>query len=130
MSEVIINYTDGYDEGGDYSWVDPEYAFDKVNDTYAVSAGIPADRGSNKLRGTSHDNVLSAGTITKVEIGLEGYLSTPLSTTKGKPIFSGVTLGSSKTLAIGTSDDDTIAWADITNDGEAPDPWTWADIDG
>ena len=129
MATVTYPYSNGTNPaGGSSTWTAANVpnAFNGVDDSYADCAG----GGSNDpLVGTSLQTVRSSGTITKVEIGYEGYISSGTCAAHLIALFGGSVAGSDHTIGnLPTSDTDTIYWADITIDTNAPSTWTWADI--
>ena len=100
-------------------------------------AGNP-DTYGNTLRFDTNDASSTDQVITKVEIGIEGYIDDYNATSYKyyvRPRFNG-TLGSqygpSSGDNFGTYEmlgfSDEIDYWDITNDGNAPSTWTWTDI--
>jgi len=74
------------------------------------------------------------GTIDKVEFRVVYGCSVTSDTLYCFPVFNGITEGSSYAIGIGSSPSAagvgprTGQWKNITNDGQAPGTWTWADI--
>jgi hypothetical protein len=130
-SDALGEYTaaDGFGVG----WADEDQAWDSTDDTYAYR-DIPfggEDDSANYLLASSTEASDQGGTITQVEIGLEGYAASNTVTAYLQPVFKGSATGSAYSIAgqnLGDSDDDSLEYADITQDPEAPAGWTWQDV--
>ncbi|MCK4540294.1 hypothetical protein KAU09_04030 [Candidatus Parcubacteria bacterium] len=128
-----------YDANGGSSvgtWVTPSYAWNSVNNDYAIR-DIPKKSASeeytNYLIADSNTATDLGYTINSVEIGLEAYMEDLQAdiTVYVQPYFGGTASGTSYGFAqsvLGTSDEDVAHYYDVTNDANAPSPWTWSDI--
>lgn len=120
-------------DGTGINWTDPGLAWDATDDTYAYR-DIPAggsDDSANYLLATSTEASGHGGTITQVEIGVEGYAASTTVSAYLAPVFEGAATGSAYQIsgeALGTTDDDSLNYADITLDSQAPAEWTWQDV--
>jgi hypothetical protein len=119
--------------GTNTGWVASTNAYNITNNTYA-NRNIPksgADDSTNIITGTAHQGAgTKYSTITKVEIGVEGYTADTLCQPRVVPVFSGTTPGSAYPISptFGLTDTDTPGFVDITLDAQAPINWTWTDI--
>jgi len=117
-------------QGTSTGWTDAGLAWDAADDTYAYR-DIPqggADDSANHLLATSTEAADQGGTITQVEMGLEGYAGSSSVSAYLAPVFGGAATGSAYHIDntnLGTSDDDSLDYVDITTDSQAPADWTW-----
>lgn len=126
MPVTTYNYTGGSDPAN--KWDTEANAWDGVDGTEAYY-DIPAqeDNENNRLEGETNSAPGSGGTITKVEIGVEcrsensGYVHGRI-----RPEFNGVAGASNDQWDVPTSE--ATRWYDVTNDANAPSPWSWADV--
>lgn len=122
-----------YNNGSSVNWTNPSYAWNSTDDTYAYRT-IPrrsANDSANYLQASANNATDIGGSITKVEIGVEGYTANTAVATNLIPRFYGVTIGSTYTITgatMGTSDGDTTKYVDITSDANASSTWTWEQI--
>lgn len=129
MAEVIYQYNAG---SWTAYWSDPQnpehtHTFDGIDDTYLVGASIDE---AKYIKGTGLPTVRSTGTITKVEIGYEGYAhktgTANPEVPSMRPIFGGSSNGDVHTMATMpqeiANEVDEIFWAEVTNDTNHP---TW-----
>ncbi len=125
---ATIKYNAGSEAGT--NWTDDSNAWNDTDGNYATRsiAKNTAFETTKWIKGTAHDNTVSSGTITKVEIGVEAKASGAGNCQlQLVPMFGGSTDGDThNTEELGTSDSTT--WFDITSDTNAPDPWTWTDV--
>ncbi len=130
-SDAISEYDT--DDGTSVNWINPTYAWDSTDDTYAAR-DIPrksVDDSANYLLATSSTATDLGYTITAVEIGVEGYVEGTTVSAYLVPIFGGSTAGSAYVISgttLGTVDSDNTYYVDITNDANAPATWTWNDV--
>ncbi len=119
--------------GSNVGWTDALYAWDNTDDTYAYR-DIPrksVDDSANYIQSYTNSSVDLGGDITSVEVGIEGYVEYTTVTAYITPYFNGSTAGTLYSIAgttLGTSDDDTTDYVDITTSSGAPTTWTWSDI--
>ncbi|MCK5538950.1 MAG: fibronectin type III domain-containing protein, partial [Bacteroidales bacterium] len=129
-SDAVVTYD--YDGGTSVNWNNPSNAWDSVDNTYA-SRDIPrrsVDDSANYLEANANSVPSLGYTINSVEIGIEAYVEDTAVSAYLTPVFNG-TSGTATTAAgtlLGTIDSGTTFYFDITNEGEAPGTWTWADI--
>lgn len=125
-----FDYTAGSSAG---VWTTAGNAWNSVNNNYAV-ATVPGntDDVNHYLKGTGH-NATGTGAITKVELGIEGFVSNvtrlfPML----RPVFNGTATGTAQDVAptFGTTDTDSTSWVDVTADAAGPGAggWTWTDL--
>jgi len=131
MGQYIYIYTNGNDPNN--AWVNDPNAWDGVDDTYATrSYSATEDNENNRLEGTANNAPGSGEQIAKVELGVEAFGDASLAGNmwnRVRPVFGGTILGNMYGALIPTYDPDSpYNWYDITNDPNAPSPWTWADI--
>ncbi|MEA3398235.1 MAG: fibronectin type III domain-containing protein, partial [Patescibacteria group bacterium] len=116
------------------SGTDPSYAWDKTQGTYA-GRDIPKKTGGgepdNYLQAEANDSYDLGNTIEKVEIGFESYCEdTGYVDVYLLPVFDGQA-GSTKMFGgtdLGTTDNNTIHWYDVTGVGYAPTTWYWSHV--
>ncbi|MCK4539743.1 fibronectin type III domain-containing protein [Candidatus Parcubacteria bacterium] len=121
--------------GTNVGWTNGPNGYDNIDDSYA-SRDIPRRSvldSANYLEGNANNAPSYTYVITKVEIGIEGYIESSNVTPYMIPRFNGSTNGSSYAVSGLTTSDptDTTYWAnEITNDVNGPgaDNWTWSDI--
>jgi len=123
-------------DGGSYSgFSNPGYAWDLIDGTHATFsyAKKGTDGPNNWLQGTL-PTISEIGTITKVEIGLEGYSELSNVNAVLVPYFGGSVQGSdyivSKTT-MGSNDSNQTFYMDITSDTARsgyPSTWTWSEV--
>jgi hypothetical protein len=129
-----ITETYYYTSGASDGWINPPFAWDNTNNTYAYRL-VPANSANdfaNYLQGTANNVATTSKTVLGVELGLEGYVKDPNNISyKVIPLFSGLNSGGTHTLAgslFGRTDSDNTFYTDITSDANAPSHWTWNDI--
>jgi hypothetical protein len=134
MGTYTYKYKNGSDQSG--VWTSPSKAWDRVNNTYAYR-NVPAGEGdeNKRLNGLSHDAPSSPPydptleQIDRVYIGVEGYNPDNRIWFRMRPVFGGSTPGTSwGGVDPPSSDNDTPQYYNVTNDGNAPSPWTWNDV--
>ncbi|MEA3398233.1 MAG: hypothetical protein U9R06_00620 [Patescibacteria group bacterium] len=121
--------------GSATGWTDFSYAWDNGVNTYATRV-VPRKTGSggepaNYIRSSTSTARNLNGDITQVEIGLEGRVENANASFWVQPYFNGSTAGAALALALGTTDDNSGHYVDITNDTARlnyPDDWTWQEI--
>jgi hypothetical protein len=128
---LVYDYTQGSDPNN--TWNNEQNAWDRVNNTYAYrTAAAGENNEANRIEGTVHNapssNPNPEEEIVKVEIGAEGYDASGSLRFQMRPVFGGVLGASIYSVDPLGADDDTTRYVDITNDGNAPSPWTWGDI--
>lgn len=122
----VINATGGTS----VNWTNAARAWDSVNNLYA-SRDIPsggANDSANYLDATSNGAVDLGGTITQVEIGIEGYVERTTVSAWLRPVLNGTATGSAQQIlgtTLGTSDSGTTYYVDVTS---ASSSWTWSSI--
>ena len=122
MSEIILNYTSGTTEERIAEWQNPDYAWDKNDANYATSySGVFLPCAL--LVGQNHDNIITSGNISKVEIGIKGVVSAAASPHLYAR-FNGATDSVLFHINCLQTSEQTL-WLDITNDANAPTPWNW-----
>lgn len=117
------------------NWTNPDNAVDSTDDTYARKS-IPAksrDDSANYLQATANDSSAVDATISKVEIGVEGYVQRTNTDVLIIPRFGGTTNGSTYTITgvlLTTTDTDATFYQDVTSDAAGPGAlnWAWSDI--
>ncbi len=122
--------------GTHQNWTNPGYGWDLTDNTYAtrILPKFSADDSANYLLATSTNASSLVGTISKVEIGVEGYVETNNIITYLVPVFNGTTDGSGtypiSAANMGTADDNASDYVDITGDPNGPGAsnWTWSDV--
>jgi len=131
MGTHVYDYIQGVDEK--LAWTNPQNAFDQIDDTYASrTSPTGAAPDDNPLRGTLHNAPATQpeiGSIAKVELGLEAYVTNPLLSIQLQGVV-GEVYGIWWGVDFPTADDDRTRWKDITDDPylEPIFPWTWDDI--
>ncbi len=116
--------------GSNVGWTNATRAWDSVNNQYA-SRDIPpngANDSANYLKATANNAVDLGGTITQVEIGVEGYVERTSVSAWLRPLLNGTATGTAQRIpgtSLGTSDSGTTFYVDITS---ASPTWTWANI--
>jgi hypothetical protein len=133
-SSVVYVFNNGTHSS---NWTSPANAFDGTNNTHA-NKSIPRqsqDDSGNYLVGTTSTAVNLGNAITRIELGVEGYIQRNAAnmTVNVRPVFEGSTLGSAYGISgsnLGLTDNNTTFYADITNDGAKSNPgsWTWSEI--
>ena len=117
-------------------WTNPSSAWDNGTDTYA-SRDIPKKTGTgeptNYLEATANSSIDIGGTVSTVEIGVEGYVEGTSVTTYLVPYFNGSTAGTTYNITgatVGTTDDNATDYVDITTSANGPGSgnWAWSDI--
>jgi hypothetical protein len=131
VAVLVYDYTQGSDPNA--TWNNEQNAWDQVNNTYASrSAAAGENNEANRIEGTGHNapplNPVPDEEIVKVEIGVEGYDASGSLRFQMRPVFGGVAGASVYAVDPPGSDGDTTQYVDVTNDGNAPSPWTWDDI--
>ncbi len=120
-----------FNAGTSVYWTNDTYSWDNTDDTYAYR-DIPrrsADDSANYLEGNANGVPSNAYVITDVEIGVEGYFEDTDITVYALPRFGGTTNGSSYSISgFTTTDTDTVFWASVFSDANAPSTWTWSDV--
>jgi len=122
-----------YNAQSNVNWTNGANAVDSNTGTFATRT-IPnnsADDSANYLLGSAMPVVTNLGTIKKVELGFEGKANVSSSlTAKCIPIFDGIDTGDIFILPISgyLTTSDNIYWIDITTGTNAPETWTWDDI--
>lgn len=126
LKEMIIKYNNGTQTGSDAVWSNPSYAWDD-NDSNRASCLAPGSMGdTNSLWGTAHDSTGTNEIITKVEIGIATYQDSGTFVAMIQAGFNGGATGSEEFSVVRTVE--SITYHDVTNDYNAPNPWTWTDI--
>lgn len=116
--------------GTSVNWTNPGNAWDPTNNTYA-SRDIPkngADDSANYLKATANGASDLGAPITKVEIGVEGYVQRTDTSVYLAPILDGTATGSAQLVSgasLGTIDSDNTFYVDVTS---ATSSWTWTDV--
>lgn len=107
-------------------------AWDQVNNTYAtravVGAGCLPDERLSYIESTANNASSYGGVITKVEIGVKGYVSNTQASALLVPILNGTATGSEYMIpgtTLTTADLGATYYVDIT---AASSSWTWANI--
>jgi hypothetical protein len=131
VTVLVYDYTQGSDPNN--TWNNETYAWDQINNTYASrTAAAGENNEANRIVGTVHNvpaqNPVPDEDIVKVEIGVEGYDPSASLRFLMRPVFGGVAGASVYGVDPPGSDGDATQYVDVTNDGNAPSPWTWDDI--
>lgn len=132
---VVARYTAGSTSTATYYfdahhatevWTNPDNMTDGSTSTFS-SSGTDA---TVQLNNSNTNNGTDLGTITKVEIRAHGY-STSGDDAFLRPVFGGTSDGSNQTydLPQGSANAAYSSYFDITTDTNAPNPWTWTDVD-
>jgi len=122
VSEVIY-YFNAWAEGVEEWSTNPGEMVDGVETDYASTT----DDGDIQLLTGNTCPGTDLGTITKVE--LQAYAYSDVDDQLGlRPVFGGITDGQTYWEAPGVAPGAWRTWWDITNDGSAPSPWTWAAV--
>ncbi len=128
-SETVIFYWNSQNSS---DWTNPNNMVDGNNTTTYANV---TDGGSSYFYQVNNTNTSSdqGGAITKVEIRIV-YSYNPqmgMCGIGGYPVFNGSTDGSLYSFSIMSNPAGgpyTSEWHDITEDGEAPETWTWSDL--
>ena len=119
----VLYYFNSYDRRTEAWETNPENMVDGDIDTFAETT----DEGHVQL---CDDNTYlggSPGTITKVELRVWGYYSGDQHDIILQPVFNG---SNGDEYSYNTTDDLVFSpWFDITEDNNAPETWTWTDVD-
>ncbi len=122
------------------TWQNVENAQDS-NNTYASrlvpgkQEGTEEEENGFYLQTAAHllvEGTHNAGVITKVEIGIEGYVqNTNNNALDIRPVFNGLSSSDFYLISgaeLGSSDDHTVDFVDVTTAQGAPQSWTWNDV--
>lgn len=132
-SDAVVSYS--ANSGASVGvWTNAARAWDSVNNNWASGAVPGSTDDMGHYLQASSTNIADLGAnykITKVEIGIEGYVSNTSCDARQAPVF-GAILGVSSSTAqftAGGSDNDIIYYLDVTADANGPGAanWTWAD---
>ena len=116
--------------GGDVAWANVNDAFDNDPATDADCVGMTLGEWSSVLKGTSNipergAPVRTVGRITSVHIGITASMGPVVGGFRMQPYFGGANNGDTHWMSYVLG----VSYMAITNDTNAPSPWTWADID-
>ncbi|MBU0497373.1 MAG: hypothetical protein KKG04_05395 [Candidatus Thermoplasmatota archaeon] len=115
-------YYDAYDEGDEEWATNPSYLVDGYPWFYASTN---TNNDVELLTSTTYESG-GQGVVSKVELRVYGY-DEGNTKIKLRPVFGGTTDGSLYEFTPGSSGA-WSSWFDITNDGNAPETWSWSDI--
>ncbi|NTW22415.1 hypothetical protein HGA34_02595 [Candidatus Falkowbacteria bacterium] len=116
--------------GSGVNWTNAANAWNGTNNTYA-SRDIPqggANDSANYLKATANSATDLGGTITQVEIGVEGYVERTTVSAWLRPLLNGTATGTPQQIpgtTLTTADTGATFYVDITS---ASSSWTWANI--
>ncbi len=102
------------------------------NNTYAVDTVVntPSEWPTKYLVATTNLSTSSVGSITKVEIGMEGRVSNIAVGAGFRPLFNGTATGTELQVTWLANNTDVTTYLDVTADAAGPGigNWTWTDI--
>ena len=118
----VTYYFNAYDSGGEEWESNPSYMVDGFDDRYAVASGI----GDVQLLTGNTCAGTNLGTITKVELRAFAASGTDYDDVYLRPVFP--LTGDGDNHDIGSLGGEWSAYIDITSDTNAPETWSWTNV--